>query len=41
MTSSFKYPIKNLIVVSLIFHLSETIILLLFTESSKIACLDE
>ena len=37
----FKYPQKNLYVVSLIFYLLETTILLKSTESNKIASLDE
>ena len=41
MISSFKYPVKNLVVVSLIFHLSKTTILFLSTESSETGCLSE
>ena len=37
----FKYPQKNLYVVSLILHLLETTILLKSTESNKIASLNE
>ena len=41
MTSLFKYPHKYLYVVSLIFHLFETIVLSKSIESNEKACYDE
>ena len=39
--NNIKYPHKYLYLVSLIFHLFETTILLKSTESNEIACLGE